>query len=169
MVKITYENFQDIDYKYAKFISQSQKKILLNIINFDTFRDELLNKYSELEIKHFFTIYPHSLFPVMSEQDIMIGLRLEIEYYDDLHMVEFDRKEYILVDEASEFFEDWVFLEKIESQPIALDDFIKIFQREFIDMCTGALLHDIEYNLREKNKEKSKKYVETGIKQGIYI
>ena len=169
MVKITYDNFRDIVYKYAKFISQSQKKILLNIINFDGVRDELLEKYSEEEIEHFFEIYPHSLFPVMSEQDIIMAVRLEIEYYEDLCMMEFDRKEYVLVDESSEFFEDWAFLERIEYQPIALDDFIKIFQSEFIEMCTGALLFNIEFNLREKKKDKTKKYVEMEIKKGIYI
>ncbi len=52
--------------------------------------------------------------------------KLEIEFYEDLQLVETNGKEYVLFDTSSEFFDDWGFPGEITTLHIPLEDFIYI-------------------------------------------
>ena len=168
MVIVTYDNFRELECDYAKYVSQKKDKFKINIIRFPEFKKKLLTNFSDEEIRHFFKIFPYSIDSEVTSFDILISIRLEIEFYDDLYLIERDAHEFVLVDQSSEILEGMDFLREITSQPIALQEFAAISFFDFSIIAQEDLIYSINYNLRDKESEQTK-YVEKEIKEGLYI
>jgi hypothetical protein len=162
MVKVTYENFREVDIDLVKYVSIKGGRFHLHIINFQKFRDLLLKKFTDEEIEYFFVLFPYSLDSEITQEDKMISIKLEIDFYEEFHLVEINGKEYVLFDGYSERFDDWEFPGEITTLPILLEDFIEIAFWEFVTEFTCSLFDGVIFNLKEKNNEKvGKKYVES--------
>ena len=168
MVIVTYDNFRELISKYAKYVSQKKEKFKINIVRFSEFKKELLSLFSDEEIRRFFEIFPYKIDSEVTSFDILISVRLEIEFYDDLYLIEREGHEFVLVDQSSEFLEGVDFLSEITSQPIALQVFAAISFFDFARIAQEDLISSINYNLRDKEKGQAK-YVEKEIKEGLYI
>ena len=168
MVIVTYDNFREVKCKYAKYISQKKEKFKLNIVRFPEFKKELLSTFSDEEIHHFFEIFPYKIDSEVTSFDILISVRLEIEFYDDLYLIEREGHEFVLVDKSSEFLEGVNFLNEITSQPIALQEFAAISIFDFARIAQEDLIYSINYNLRDKEIGQAK-YVEKEIRESLYI
>lgn len=83
MVKITYDNFREVECEFVKFVSQKRSKFKMNIIDFSILRDELLNKYSEEEIQRFFSMFPYDMDSEVRDADKLMSVKLEIAFYAD--------------------------------------------------------------------------------------
>ncbi len=70
MVKITYENFKDLDCEYVKYVSRIEENLMLHIIDFKKFQQKLLDEYTEDEIRYFFKILPYTLDSEFNEEII---------------------------------------------------------------------------------------------------
>ncbi len=140
MVKITYDNFRDLECEFVKYVSRTGGKFRLNVIDFNKFKRDLLNRFSDNEIQYFFENFPYTLESMINEDDKVLFMTLECEFYDDLHIIELEDKNYVLYDETSENYIYWDFIDKIKSQPIVFED--------FVEMHTGALLFDIRYHFQ---------------------
>lgn len=151
-MKITYKNFKEVEIEYAKYVAKSKEKILLHIIYYPWLREVLLENYTDQEIKYFFELFPYIL-ETITEQDKLISMKIEIDYHDDLRMVEFNGVDYVLFDKSSEGFEKWDFPKKVKTQPIPFSEFMEISFDEFVDLSTGTLLRGIENNLRTEKSE----------------
>ena len=169
MVKITYENFKDLECEYVKYVSQIKGNLMLHIIDFKKFQQKLLEEYTEDEIQYFFKILPYTLDSEVNEEIIHFVVRQEIAYYKDLQLIEVNGKDYVLVDESSESMEEWYLLDRIKSQPIPFEEFIKIGFDDFVGIDTWGLLLGVESNVKERNKKEGKpKYVDTAL-ESVYI
>ena len=168
MVIVTYDNFREVECEHVKYISQKKEKFKVNIVRFPEFKKELLSTFSDEEIRHFFEIFPYSIDSEVTSFDILISVRLEVEFYDDLYLIEREGHEFVLVDQSSEFLEGADFLSEITSQPINLQEFVDISFFDFTIIAQEDLIYSINYNLRDKESGKAK-YVEKEIKEGLYI
>ena len=92
--------------EHAKYISQTEGKFRLRIINFQNVKKFLLETFSDDKIKYFFKLFPYTLETEITDDDIFVAIKLAVEFYEDLHLIELNGKEFILFDESSEFFED---------------------------------------------------------------
>jgi hypothetical protein len=170
MVKITYENYRDVECKHAKYVSRIKGKLMLHIIDFLEFRRRLLDEYSDDEIIHFFRIFPFTLDTEINQEIEEFVIKQELDYYEDLQLIEISGKEFVLVDENSELLEGWNLLDRIRHQPIPVEEFKSMVFDDFIAIDTSGLLLGIEDNVRRMiKKEEKPKYVETAIKDGVYI
>lgn len=170
MVKINYENFREMECEYAKYVSCIKDKLMLHIIDFQEFRRKLLDKYNEDEIRYFFRILPYTLDSEVNDEIKQYVIKQEIEYYEDLQLIEINEKEYVLVNENYELLEGWYLLSRIESQPIPFEDFITMVFEDFVGIDTFGLLLGVSSNIGETDKkEERSKYVDSGIKDGFYI
>ena len=148
-MRVQYDNFRGLECKYLKYVSEEQYKFLrLYIIHYQTFKKEILIKYSESEIRKFFHIFPYQIYTVENGEDKYLFLKLEIMFYNELSFVQDGGIEYVLFDTSTELFEGMSFPEKIE-QPISFEDFVNAAFEDFVKMHTGAFLFNIERNLRE--------------------
>lgn len=168
MVKITYDNFREVECEFVKYVSQKMGKFKINIIDYQEFKDELLNRYSEEEIQRFFRMFPYDIDSEVRSADKIMSVRLEIAFYTDLHLITIEEQEFVLVDQLTEALEDLTFLNEIRSQPIILEEFVVISLYDFISIAQADLFYSIHFNLRERNSGETK-YVEGNIKDGIYI
>ncbi|MCK4384357.1 MAG: hypothetical protein KAW66_13740 [Candidatus Lokiarchaeota archaeon] len=168
MVIITYDNFRELECEYAKYISQKKEKFKINIVRYLEFKKELLSTFSDEEIRHFFEIFPYTIDSEVTGFDILMSVRLEIAFYDDLYLIEREGHEFVLVDQGSEFLEGVDFLSEITSQPIGLQEFATISFFDFSKIAQEDLIYSINYNLRYKESGQAK-YVEKEIKEGLYI
>ena len=105
---------------------------------------------------------------ITSSLEIYFPFTPFFEFYEDLHLIKMNGKEYVLFDESSEFFEDCDFTFKINSQPIPMREFISIAYEDFVIEFTHDLIYGITINLQEKEKGKNK-FIERGLKDGVYI
>lgn len=170
IVKITNENFREMECEYAKYVSRIKGKLILYIIDFQDFRQRLLDEYTEDEIRQFFRIFPYTLDSEVNEKIKYFMIRQEVEYYEDLQLIEIELKEYALGDESSELLEGWYLFDRIESQPILFEGFITIVFDDFVPIDTGPLLLGARVNVKEKDKKEGElKYVESGAEGGVYI
>jgi len=149
MGKITYDNFKDLECEFAKYVSLTGGKFRLNVVNYKKFKRELLNRFSDNEIQYFFENFPHTLESLTNEEDKVLFMTLECEFYDDLHIIELEDKNYVLYDETSEIFVDWDIVDKIKSQPVLFEDFAELLFEDFVKMHTGSLLFDIKYQFKD--------------------
>ena len=168
MVILTYDNFREVEYEYAKYVSQKKDKFKINIVRFPEFRKELLATFSEDEIGRFFDIFPYAIDTDVSGVDILLSVRLEIAFYDDLYLIEREGLEFVLVDQSSENLEGANFINEITSQPIVLQEFAVISFLDFVIIAQDDLIYSIKFNLRERENGQAK-YVEKEIKEGLYI
>jgi hypothetical protein len=150
-MKITYENFRELDLKYMKYISIISEKFILSIIDFNVFRETLCDDYPEEKIQYFFKIFPYLLEPI-TEKDIEISIELEIEYYDDLQSLEFDGEKYVLFNMKSVFGDNWDFPHEIKTQPIPFTYFVSIAFEEFVEFNTEGFLETMDANLKEASE-----------------
>ena len=168
MVRITYDNFRQVDCKFIKYVSQKRGKFKINILTFRDFRDKLIAKYSEEEIQRFFRMFPYDLDSEVRPEDMILSIKLEIEFYDDLHLVSLDGLDFVLIDQSTEQLEGLDFLKEVRSQPIILREFVVVSLLDFVRISQEDLFYSIELNLRGRESEETK-YVEASIKDGIYI
>lgn len=167
MVNITYENFRDVECEYVKYVTQVGNNFLLRIVIFSEFKRLLFKKFDEEQIKWFFNIFPHVLDTEITGVDKIISVKLAIESFDDLHLIEVNSEEYVLFDDSSDYFECWDFPKDIVSQPIPFERFMHI---AFEDLALGStidMISNIEYNI-ENRETGQDKYVEP-IRKGLYI
>lgn len=75
MVKITYENFKDLECEYVKYVSRIKGNLMLHIIDFKKFQQKLLEEYTEDEIQYFFKILPYTLDSEVNEEIIHFVVR----------------------------------------------------------------------------------------------
>ena len=168
MVKISYDNFREVECKYVKYTTRIEDKFQLRIIDYQEFKNRLVDKFTEDEIKWFFGIFPHVLESEISEVDRIISMKLSIDFYEDLHLIEVNGAQYVLFDESSEYFENWEFPRDITSQPIPFEEFISIAFDDFALGSTLNLIFGIEDNLEDRN-DRQKKYVEkNGVISNLY-
>ena len=168
MVIVTYDNFRELECEYAKYVSQKKEKFKINIVRFPEFKKELLSTFSDEEIHRFFEIFPYTIDSEVTDFDILMSVRLEIEFYDDLYLIERSEHEFVLVDQSSEILEGVDFLSEIKTQPIALHEFTEISFLEFVRIAQQDLMYSISFNLRDRENGQAK-YVEKEIKEGLYI
>lgn len=162
MAKVNYENFKVLDIELVKYVSIKGGKFHLHIINFQKFREMMLKKFTDEEIEYFFELFPYSLDSEITQEDKVISIKLEIDFYEEFHLVNANGKEYVLFDGYSEYFDDWEFPGEITTHPTLLEDFIEIVFWEFVTEFTYSLFNGVIFNLKEKNTEKiGKKYVES--------
>ena len=126
MVIVAYDNFREIECENVKYISQKKNKFKINIVKFPEFRGKLLTTFSEEEIRRFFDIFPYAIDTDVTGFDILMSIRLEIAFYDDLYLIEREGHEFVLVDQSSEILDGTGFLNEITSQPIVLQEFAVI-------------------------------------------
>ncbi|MBN1216247.1 MAG: hypothetical protein JXA99_12505 [Candidatus Lokiarchaeota archaeon] len=169
MVKITYDNFRDVNCRYAKFIQKRRDTFLLPIIDFRVLKRILLKEYSEDDLEKIFAFFPSILDSEVSELDKAISTRLNIGFYEDFQLVEHERKEFVLVNIYSDFFENAPLMEKIMSQPIPFSKFVTISFDTFVELSTGNLIMDLEYIFKGGWKEENRKFSELRLKQGMFI
>ncbi len=103
---------------------------------------------------------------------MFVGVRFRLSgvYYEDIQIVEINGKEYVLVDENSDLLEGWYLLDRIKYQPIPIEEFKSMVFDDFIAIDTVGLFINIDTNVTKRNKKEEKsKYVETAIKDGVYI
>jgi len=167
MVKITYDNFREVECDFVKYVSQKKGKFKINIIDYGLFRDELVTKYSEDKIQRFFRLFPYDLDSEVRPADKIASIKLEIDYYEDLHLIALDGYEFVLVDQSTEELEDALFLREIDSQPIILVEFVVISFFDFVMLAQADLHYSMHINLTEQENEEAK-YVEKS-KSTIYI
>ena len=167
MVKITYDNFREVECEFVKYVSQKRGKFKINIIDFPLFRDELLSEYSEEEIQRFFRMFPYDLDSDVRPADKIASIKLEIECYDDLRLIVLDGHEFVLADQSTEELENSRFLKEIRSQPIILNDFVVISFVDFIMLAQADLHYHINFNLRE-NKSGEENKMGWEMKEGLY-
>ena len=133
MVIITYDNLREVECEYAKYISQKKEKFKINIVRFPKFKKELLSTFSDEEIRRFFEIFPYTIDSEVTGFDILMSVRLEMAFYDDLYLIEREGHELVLVDQSSDLLEGTDFLSKITFQPISLQEFATISFFDFSD------------------------------------
>lgn len=167
MVRVTYDNFREIECDYVKYVSRKRGKFKINIINFKEFRYELLENYSEEQIQKFFRLFPYDLDTEIRTVDKFASILLEIEFYDDLHLITVEGQEFVLVDHSTEDLIVLKFLSRTQSQPIPLKEFVLISMFDFIDVAQQDLFYSLELNLKESKVDESK-YVEK-VKDSLYI
>jgi hypothetical protein len=127
----------------------------------------LLKKFNESQIAWFFDIFPYVLETKITDIDKKISVKLAIEDFEDLHLVEVEGEEYVLFDRSSDYFDCWDFPKEIQSQPIPFNRFMEI---AFEDIALGAtidMINNIKYNLEGKDSGQEK-YLELRSK-GLYI
>ena len=156
MVKITYDNFREVEREFVKYVSQKNNKFKINIIDFRAFKGELLKKYSEEEIQQFFSMFPYDIDSEVRDADKLMSIRLEIGFYADLHLITIEGHEFVLVDQSTEELEGLPFLHKIRSQPIILEEFVVISLNDFINIAQDGLSYSIYFNLRDKENREAK-------------
>ena len=161
MVKITYENFREIECEFVKYVSQKRGKFKINIISFPHFREELTTKYSEEEIQRFFRMFPYDLDSEVRNADKIASIKLEIDFYSDLRLITLDKYEYVLVDKSTEELENSSFLTEISSQPIVLEEFVVISFYDFVSIAQADLHYSMEFNLLEQSNKEAKYQEET--------
>jgi hypothetical protein len=167
MKDVTYENFREIECEYMKYVSRVNGKFLLRIIIYSEFKRRLFKKFDEAQIEWFFNKFPYHLETDISEIDKVISVKLAIDDFEDIHLIEVNGDEYVLLDISSDYFDCWDFPKEIESQPIPFKKFMEI---AFEDIALGAtidMIKNIEHNLENKNSEQEK-YIELRSK-GLYI
>ncbi len=157
MVKITYDTFREVECEFVKYVSQKRGKFKINIIDFRAFKGELLEKYLEEEIQHFFSLFPYDLDSEVRAADKLMSIRLEIAFYADLHLITIEGHEFVLVDQSTEELEDLPFLSKIRSQPIILEEFVVISLNDFINIAQADFSYSLLLNLRDEESQESKK------------
>ena len=167
MVKITYDNFKEVECDFVKYVSQKRGKFKINIIDYEMFRDELINKYSEDEIQQFFGMFPYDLDTEVRDADKIASIKLEIEFYDDLRLITLDGLEFVLVDQSTEELEKSHFLSEIYSQPIILEEFVALSFFDFVILTQLDLHYSMHLNLTEHDNEEAR-YIEKS-KSSIYI
>lgn len=167
MVKITYDNFREVECDFVKYVSQKKGKFKMNIIDYPMFRDELITKYSEDKIQRFFRMFPYDLDSKVRPADKIASIKLEIEFYEDLRLIVLDGHEFVLVDQSTEELEDSHFLIEIRSQPIILEEFVVISFFDFVMLAQADLHYSMHLNLTEQDNEEAK-YIEKS-KSSIYI
>ena len=59
-------------------------------------------------------MFPYILEPCTAEKDIRISLELEINYYEDLQMIEYENEKYVLFNKNSRAGVSWHFPRKIK-------------------------------------------------------
>lgn len=124
----------------------------------------MLTKYSEEDIQRFFRMFPYGLDSEVRDADKLMSVRLEIEFYDDLHLITLGGYDYVLVDQSTEVLEGSSFLKEIRSQPIALEEFVVISFFDFAMLAQAELHYHIDFNLRERET----KNMEWDLKHGLY-
>ena len=170
MTKVVYDNFTELDCDWIKYVSKVKDTLRIHIIDFKLFRRTLMDEYSEEELRYFFQIFPYTMDTDLNSEIKEYVVRQEIAYQEDFQLITIQGKEYVLVDENSDVLEPWLLLERIESQPIPLEEFIPMVLEDIIIMDTESLLDGVKANLRKTDKKEEKtKYVETSIKDGVYI
>lgn len=167
MVLITYNNIRDAECEFVKYVSQKRGKFKINIIRFREFRDELIDKYSEENIRRFFRLFPYDLDTEVRPADKITSIKLEIEFYNDLRLITIEGHEFVLVDQSTEELEGVSFLTEISSQPILLEEFVVISLFDFINIAQQDLYYSLQVNLLENEIEETK-YVEQSEKDFLY-
>lgn len=96
-----------------------------------------------------------------------MSVRLEIDFYKDLHLITFEGDEFVLVDQSTEELEDLQFLREIRSQPIIFEEFVVFSFLDFAMIAQADLHYSMHVNLVETPIEEAK-YVERA-KERLYI